>query len=689
MSLLARGNTRPPPHVPATRSRVGLVALLACALALPSPAANMDPHMIQTFGPFTDEFHETGGQVADWVARRAREHFRRAQAERAAISTSDELAAYQRGVRDRFLASIGGLPEPAPELGLVETGRVERDGYHIRKIVYTSLPGVHVSALLYVPARLEGRAPAVLVACGHSRDGKTAPAYQRVCINLVREGFVVLIADAPGHAEMVQCLASDGSPAVGLNTREHSRLQLAASIVGRNIARYFIANARRGIDLLQSLPEVDPGRIGFTGNSGGGTLTQYMLAVEPRVKAAMPACSFATRESYLATGVRSYDGEQNLFGAISGSLDCTELIAAAAPRPVRIGAAEHDYFSLDGAILAYERAKELYRVAGAPDAVDLVVAKDESHGFSAPLRRACVEWFVRHLQGREVGEVEVEPAVERAETLQVTRTGQVLREFPGSRPLIELDRDHWTALRASSAPALSREELVATLAPDTPPSPLRPRRTARSVSDDVVAERVFFFSEPEIVVTAAVYRPARGKIRRAVLLLVPDGTEGQQPFAEEIRDRVGSGELVMVFDVRGTGAVRMHRRNPGSGLAPRGTEFRVANDHFMLGTSLAARRAFDVTRALEYLRLHALADAADTPVTIVGRGWPAIYGLLAAAMDGNVANPVFSGLPASWGEAFAAAPENPEQIAPSLIVPELRGRADIADLLRLAGGTRE
>src|SRR5690606_41525330 len=80
------------------------------------------------------------------------------------------------------------------------------------------------------------------------------------------------------------------------------------------------------------LPEVDPDRIGIAGNSGGGTLVQYLLAVDPRVKAAMPACSFATRESYLATGVRAYDGEQNLFGAVSDSLDCTELIAAFAPR---------------------------------------------------------------------------------------------------------------------------------------------------------------------------------------------------------------------------------------------------------------------------------------------------------------------------------------------------------------------
>ncbi len=640
--------------------------------------------MIQTFRPFTDEFHDTGSQVADWVTTRAHEHFLRDEAARAAVVTPVDLAAYQQGVRERFLKSLGGLPDPAPSLDVLETGRLERDGYHVRKLVYTSLPGVYVTGLLYVPAGLGAPVPAVVFACGHSRDGKAAPLYQRACIDLVRAGFVVLVTDAPGHGELVQCLTAAGEPLVGINTIEHNFLQLPASIIGRNIARYFVANAMRGIDLLQSLPEVDADRIGFAGNSGGGTLTQYMLVADPRIKAAMPACSLAARESYLATGVRSYDGEQNLPGAISDSLDCTELLVAFAPKPVRVGVAEHDYFSIDGAILAHERARALYRIVGAPDAADLVIAEDQSHGFTTPMRRACVEWFVRHLQGREHTPFDDEPAVEDVAALQVTRTGQALTAFPDARPLLDLERDRWAELRNLSA--LLREELVTALAPAEPRQPLRPRRTARVVAEDHTADRIFFFSEPGIVVTAVVYRPARPVVR-AVLLLIPDGTAGQQPFAGEIARRVAAGELVMVFDVRGTGAVRMHGRNPAQGLGERTTEARVANDHFMLGTSLAARRAFDVTRALEYLRQHRLDDS-GTPVTIVGHGWPAIYGLLAAAMDGALDRPTFSALPASWSAAFELNTRDPELLSPSLVVPELRGRIDIPDLLRLAGATQ-
>ena len=47
----------------------------------------------------------------------------------------------------------------------------------------------------------------------------------------------------------------------------------------------------RTIDYLQSRPEVDPQRIGCTGNSGGGTQTSYLMALDERVRCAAPAAT--------------------------------------------------------------------------------------------------------------------------------------------------------------------------------------------------------------------------------------------------------------------------------------------------------------------------------------------------------------------------------------------------------------
>ena len=62
-------------------------------------------------------------------------------------------------------------------------------------------------------------------------------------------------------------------------------------LLGRNTATYRIWDGMRAIDYLQSRPEVDPKRIGCTGNSGGGTLTSYLMALDERIQAAAPVAA--------------------------------------------------------------------------------------------------------------------------------------------------------------------------------------------------------------------------------------------------------------------------------------------------------------------------------------------------------------------------------------------------------------
>ncbi len=633
------------------------------------------------FGRFTDGFYETGNQVHDWIIHRARQYMVSEREQKKSLTDKEAVVEYQNEKRRRFLDNIGGLPAEVCELGTLETGVIQRDGYSIRNLIYRSLPSFYVTSNLYIPDGALTPAPGVLMGCGHSKPGKAAPLYQKVCIDLVRAGFVVLIIDSPSHGEMLQCVdRKTGEPLSGWNTREHSFLQLSASVIGQNIARYFIWNAMRGIDLLCSLPQVDAGRIAMTGNSGGGHLTQMVMMVDGRVKVAMPCCSLTTRESYLQTGVRAYDGEQNFFGAISGGLDYEDFLSCFAPRPLRVGAAGHDYFCIEGVLEAVGRAREIYNACEAGDNLDLLVAQNESHGYSAPLRRGCIEWFSRHLLGRDAEIRHEDPAAEEPEALQCTRSGQVLTEFGDARSIIDLNMQQWRAARPAcgASPAGTAAKLRELLLPGPAPR-LHPRCTSRSECDLYVAERIFFFTEPDIAVTAVLYRPS-GLIRGAVLLLVPGGTEGQEGWEGTIGDIVADGRIVMVFDPRGTGAVKMRSRNHADGFEFRSTEFRVANDHFMLGTSLASRRAYDILRALEYLRRHAgLPDAAD--IEMIASGPPALWGLAAAVADGRLAGCSFSGLPRTWGEAFGPAPPDPERISESLIMPELKAAVDIPDLL--------
>ncbi|HMN29498.1 MAG TPA: hypothetical protein PKE45_15215, partial [Caldilineaceae bacterium] len=107
-------------------------------------------------------------------------------------------------VRANFLSAIGGLPERTGALNAQCTGRIERPGYTIEKLIYESQPNFFVTAALYVPQGLAERAPAVVFVHGHWDQGKSAPEYQAVCIDLARNGFVVLAVDPPGQGERKQ-----------------------------------------------------------------------------------------------------------------------------------------------------------------------------------------------------------------------------------------------------------------------------------------------------------------------------------------------------------------------------------------------------------------------------------------------------------------------------------------------------
>ncbi len=640
--------------------------------------------MIESFGSIVDGYRQASLDIRDWVLARAQSCF----AEQAdAKATIADIASYEverTDKRERYLSLIGGVPTADGEsLSLHETGRLDGGTYEIRKLVCESLPGCYFTANLYVPKGMDGPLPGVLMVCGHAEAGKAAPAYQRVCIRLVEAGFVVLIQDALSNGEMVQLVGADGKPKVGINTWEHSYLQRTASLVGQNIMRMFIRHAMRGLDVLSMLPEVDPERLGVTGNSGGGHLTQALMLVEPRVKAAFSCCSLTTRGHYLRSGARSYDGEQNVFGCIPAGLDYDDFLSAFAPRPVCLGIAGGDYFEVEGALAAVERARRVYGLFGADANLGVCLAPDEPHGYSTPLARGCVAWFARHLQGRAWESPAADPAVRDASDLQCTGSGQVVLEMPGARSVLDLHRDAWLAARESARakPPLSRQDLRARLGiPADIPVPQFVRCTTRRVTEACIVERLFFFSEPGVAVTAVQYRP-QGGATGGVVVVLPDGTEGQAAYAGQIQERVQKGQIVMVVDPRGLGAVRAHAAG-GEGIGIRSREFRLANYHFLLGTSLASRRAFDILQALAVLRASP-ALPKDAAIGLAAFGWTSFYGLLAAAMDGNLSDCHFDGLPGSWDEAFGVPPVADDVLCEALILPEWAGGVDIPDLLRL------
>jgi len=233
-------------------------------------------------------YFDVGAQLPDYLKELARACFRRTEREKREIETVEQFEHRRDTLRQRFLDTIGGLPDERTPLNAVCTGELDRGAYVIRKIVYQSLPGFYVTANLYLPKLAEGKVPAVLKVCGHSELAKAAPAYQKVCIDLVRNGFAVFAVDPISQGERMQYY----DPAIGRNIvrwhAEHTYIGMQCDVMGAQVIRYFIWDLVRAVDYLYTLPEIDTSRIGITGNSGGGLQTAFMMMVEPRIQAAVP-----------------------------------------------------------------------------------------------------------------------------------------------------------------------------------------------------------------------------------------------------------------------------------------------------------------------------------------------------------------------------------------------------------------
>jgi dienelactone hydrolase len=581
-------------------------------------------------------------QLADEQERRRRARF-------AAVKSAADLEALQKDLRQKFLALLDGLPEAADPPPVKITGRIEADDYTIDKLVYESLPGYFVSALLYLPNKRDSKIPGVLSPCGHSTVGKAEPTYQTLHVNLAKRGYAVLTYDPVGQGERSQFWDKDrGRSRFNLSCGEHAVLGNPLYLLGTSLARYRIWDGMRGLDYLAALPEVDPKRLGCVGNSGGGTLTAYIAALDPRVLAAAPCCYLTTLPRRMGNRIETdpdADPEQDVFGFVAEGIDHAGLLALRAPRPTLVGAAIRDFFPIEGTRETFVEAKRLYEAAGAGDRIAKAEA-DAKHGLSLTIRQAVYGFLDRWLAGRpdpREEEVKVEPRP--AADLRVGADGQVNLNFR-SRPLLPLARDEFR--RRHTKPA--GVPLMDLLALDGDHADFTLTRT-----------------------------DAAGK-PGGVHLLCVNGleTDGWETRAALIAALGKKGVGMTVVDPRGVGTLRpagfeVKGHSYADPLC--GVEENLAYNAFLVGQSLLGMRVADVLKAVARIRAY------DRPGRLVlcGRRDSALVVCLAAAIDPAIDAVAVEEMPLSYWPLFEAAgrPIN----AASLLPRMLRDFGDIAAVL--------
>jgi hypothetical protein len=370
------------------------------------------------------------------------------------IRTEQDLLRVQRELEKQLLAMLGGLPSERTPLHPQITGQIQMDGFHIEKLIFESLPGVYVSALVYVPEDGIKSHPAVLVPVGHAANGKAY--YQALCQRLVQRGYVVICWDAVGQGERSQFWdARAGKSRYNLICAEHAVLGNLAYLANTNLARWEIWDGMRALDYLLTRPEVDPRRINITGSSGGGFQAAHIAALDSRIKAAAPSCYVTALPMRVYNRIfkdPDSDPEQDLYGMISNHVDHAGLLLMMYPRPVFVAAAVLDFFPIEGTRKTVREVTELYSKFHHADRIGVAEGYHD-HQYSPENQEAAID-FLDHFNGLPArrGLPPVKELDEKA--LQCTRTGQVMLDFENARSLMDVIREYYEEHKSQPAKTL-------------------------------------------------------------------------------------------------------------------------------------------------------------------------------------------------------------------------------------------
>lgn len=622
---------------------------------------------------------EPGARLYAYLQGQAGTHFDARRAEVAAMKTPADILKRQVELKAKFREALGDLPTEKTPLNARTIDRAKKDGYSVERVLYESRPGHHVTANLYLPDG-EGPFPGVLVPCGHSVNGKAAETYQRISILLAKNGLASLCFDPIGQGERAQVLDESGKPLTkGSTTIEHTWVGVGALLVGRSTAGYRVWDGVRSLDYLASRPEIDPARLGCTGNSGGGTMTAYLMALDDRIAVAAPSCYITSLERLFAT-IGPQDAEQNIPGQVALGIDHAEYVLMRAPKPTLLCVGTQDFFDIDGSWDTFREAKLAFGALGHGERVDLFES-DEPHGFTLPRRQASMRWMRRWLLGEDDAPFEGDFPIATDAELQVTKTGQVLTEYKGISAF-DLTADRARALakaRADRGSGVDAESLR---------GEVRRRLAIPSKSIDVVVsgqnrslkreghriDRWAITTEPGVTIPLLFFRPDDWNQGLPTVVLVGADRAIAGPGGA-IEKWLGEGRAVAIVEPRGTGETRPKPPGrAGYGHGPFGNDEREAFLGLHLNRPLLGQRVFDVLQALRAIR----PSMDKAQFRLIGEGGGGPVTLHAALLSEDVVEVELEGTIASWTDV-ATTSMTVGQLAN--VVPGVLESYDLPDLV--------
>ena len=366
--------------------RILVLALLAgCASPIPVSAADAPPARERSDPPAIlsswDDLLEGVRSPADWQARK-------------------------KVLRGRFLELIRDDRKPArPALNVDVLAIATVDGKYTRQLIsYQVEADERAYAYLALPNDLKAPAPAIVALHGTYKNankgiaGLVKDEDEAYLDYLARRGFVVI---APEHF-----VAGRRSPPEGDydTTRFHQKHPEWTS-VGKFTYEHAIA-----VDVLASLKQVDPDRIGALGHSLGGHGTFFLAAYDERIRAACCNCGATFFRHNSKADVWARDRWYVYFkhvrpGMLEGKLppiDFHEILALIAPRAFLdlSGLNDGNPLTQRQRILMNLKLMDVYDMEGVPQNFAFY-AHGQGHAAANDSRQLMYAWLEKHLVASE------------------------------------------------------------------------------------------------------------------------------------------------------------------------------------------------------------------------------------------------------------------------------------------------
>lgn len=551
-------------------------------------------------------------------------------------TTPKQIAEYQNRLREKFKETLGGFPKRTP-LNPKITGTISRNGYTVEKVVFESQPKHYVTGILFLPDASKHKPPypGVLVPCGHSSNGKASNAYQTMGALLALNGMVGFVFDPIDQGERGQLL-SKWPKLIG--TRAHTMLGVGSTLLGCNTARFEVWDGMRAIDYLQSRPEVDPERIGCTGNSGGGTQTSYLMSLDDRIVAAAPSCYITSFERLLNT-IGPQDAEQNIHSQIAFGMDHADYLMMRAPIPILICAATKDFFDINGVWDTFRYAKRLYSRMGYAERIELL-ENDAGHNYNQIQRQGVVRWMARWLLKKDEPIIEPEITLLSEEEIKCAPEGQVML-MDGARSTYDLNRDYEKDLDEHRKKLWEKEDRADMLKKVRQIAGIRklsdlPKPEIISIGfiqrDGYQIKKMIVKPEEGIALPALMFVP-EGNISRSVLYLHEKGKEVDASPSGPIEKLVQSGRCVLAVDLRGTGETKSDIKRTLSEAT--GVDWKDVYMAYLLGRSYVGMRAEDILVCTRFLSQEKAGS-----IDLITKGNVGVPALHAAALEPDLFNSI-------------------------------------------------